>query len=82
MGGAVVLKEAATALYHWVIDNGYWGKILFVNFTHDEINSEFPEELKDIYPNVVAQIMQDAAAKYYHKLPIPAVPEVGDHWIH
>jgi hypothetical protein len=53
-----------------------------VNFTHDEINSEFPEELKDIYPNVVAQIMQDAAAKYYHKLPIPAVPEVGDHWIH
>jgi DNA polymerase-1 len=81
-GGAIVLKEAATALYHWVIDNGYWGKILFVNFTHDEINSEFPEELKDIYPNVVAQIMQDAAAKYYHKLPIPAVPEVGSHWIH
>ena len=81
-GGAIVLKEAATALYHWVIDNGYWGKILFVNFTHDEINSEFPEELKDIYPQVVAQIMKDAAAKYYHKLPIPAVPEVGSHWIH
>lgn len=81
-GGAVVLKEAATTLYKWVIDNGYWGKILFVNFTHDEINSEFPEDLKDTYPKVVAQIMKDAAAKYYHKLPIPAVPEVGSHWIH
>lgn len=81
-GGAVVLKEAATTLYKWVIDNGYWGKILFVNFTHDEINSEFPEDLKDTYPKIVAQIMQDAAAKYYHKLPIPAVPEVGSHWIH
>jgi DNA polymerase I-like protein with 3'-5' exonuclease and polymerase domains len=81
-GGAVVLKEAATALYKWVIDNGYWGKILFVNFTHDEINSEFPEELKDIYPNVVAQLMKDAAAKYYHKLPIPAEAEVAPYWKH
>lgn len=81
-GGAVVLKEAAIALYKWVIDNGYWGKILFVNFTHDEINTEFPEELKDTYPQIVAQIMQEAAAKYYHKLSIPAEPSVGDHWIH
>lgn len=81
-GGAVVLKEAAIALYRWVIDNGYWGKILFCNFTHDEINTEFPEELKDIYPSVVSKIMQEAAAKYYHKLPIPAAPEVGPYWIH
>lgn len=81
-GGAVVLKEAATTLYKWIIDNGYWGKILLVNLTHDEINSEFPEELKDIYPKVVSSIMQEAAAKYYHKLPIPAEASVGDHWIH
>lgn len=81
-GGAVVLKEAAIALYKWVIDNGYWGKILFVNFTHDEINTEFPEELKDTYPQIVAKIMQEAAAKYYHKLPIPAVAEVEKFWKH
>lgn len=81
-GGAVVLKEAATALYRWIVDNGYWGKILFVNFTHDEINSEFPEELKDIYPQLVAKTMQEAAAKYYHKLPIPAEPEVELFWKH
>ena len=81
-GGAVVLKEAMIALYNWIIDNGYWGKILFCNFTHDECNTEFPEELKDIYPKVVAKFMQDAAAKYYHKLPIPAVPEVDYCWRH
>lgn len=81
-GGAVVLKTAIIDLYNWVIDNGYWGKILFVNFTHDEINSEFPKELKDTYPQVVSKIMEEAAAKYYHKLPIPAEPSVGDHWIH
>jgi DNA polymerase I-like protein with 3'-5' exonuclease and polymerase domains len=81
-GGAICLKEAAIALYKWVVDNGYWGKILFVNFTHDEINTEFPEELKDIYPQVVARIMKEACAKYYHKLPIPAVPEVSNCWVH
>ncbi len=81
-GGAVVLKEAATTLYNWIIDNGYWGKILFINFTHDEINSEFPEELKDIYPEVVAKTMQEAAAKYYHKLPIPAEAQVEKFWRH
>jgi len=81
-GGAVCLKEAAIALYKWVVDNGYWGKILFVNFTHDEINTEFPEELKDTYPKVVAKIMEQACAKYYHKLPIPAEPEVELFWKH
>ena len=81
-GGAVVLKEAMITLYKWVIDNGYWGKILFCNFTHDECNTEFPEELKDTYPQIVANIMQEAAAKYYHKLPIPAIPEVDSCWRH
>lgn len=81
-GGAIVLKEAMVTLYKWIIDNGYWGKILFCNFTHDECNTEFPEELKDTYPQIVAKIMQEAAAKYYHKLPIPAVAEVDNCWRH
>jgi len=81
-GGAIVLKEAMIKLYNWVVDNGYFGKILFCNFTHDECNTEFPEELKDTYPELVAKFMEEAAAKYYHKLPIPAVPEVGKCWIH
>lgn len=81
-GGAVVLKVAMINLYNWVIENGYWGKILFCNFTHDECNTEFPAELKDTYPKLVAQFMADAAAQFYHKLPIPAVPEVEPYWKH
>ena len=81
-GGAIVLKEAMITLYKWIIDNSYWGKILFCNFSHDECNTEFPEELKDTYPQIVAKIMQEAAAKYYHKLPIPAVAEVDNCWRH
>ena len=81
-GGAIVLKDAAITLFNWIVDNGYFGKVLLVNLTHDEINSEFPLEIKDFYPNFVAKTMEEAAAKYFHKLPIPAEAEVGDHWIH
>jgi hypothetical protein len=47
-----------------------------------EINSEFPVELKDVYPKIVEDTMAKAGAMFYHKLPLPAVAECGDHWIH
>lgn len=81
-GGAVVLKEACIMLFKWIIDNNYFKKILLVNFTHDEINSEAPKELEDSYPKLVSKIMQEAAAKYYYKLPIPAEPAVNTYWEH
>ncbi len=81
-GGAICLKEAATTLFNWIVDNGYFNKIKIVNLTHDEINSEFPEKLKDTYPKMVAKIMKDACAKYYHKLPVPAEAEVETYWKH
>ena len=80
-GGAIVLKEASIRLFNWIIDNSYFNKILLVNLTHDEINSEFPKEVKE-WPDIVAKTMEEAAAKYYHKLPIPAEASVGDYWIH
>ena len=82
MGGAVVIKDAAIQLFNWIIENNYFKKILLVNITHDEINSEFPKELKDTYPNIVTTIMEKSAAKYYNKLPFPAEAAVGTHWIH
>ena len=81
-GGAIVLKTGLIELFNWIVSNNYFGKILLCNVTHDEINTEFPKELKETYPKLVQTIMQEAAAKYYHKLPIPAEAEVGDYWIH
>ena len=80
-GGAIVLKEASIRLFNWIIDNDYFNKILLVNLTHDEINSEFPKEVSE-WPSIVAKTMKDAAAKYYYKLPIPAEAEVSDCWVH
>lgn len=80
-GGAIVLKEATIRLFNWIVDNGYFNKVLLVNLTHDEINTEFPEVLTE-WPNIVANTMKEAAGKYYTKLPIPAEPAVKPFWEH
>lgn len=80
--GAIILKESQIDVFHWVVKNGYFGKILLNNLTHDESNWEFPKELVDIFPKVLQTKMEETAAKYCKSLPIPAEFSVGNHWIH
>ena len=79
--GCTILKAAMTDLFNWVVDNGYFNKIKFCAFVHDEFDGEYPKELVD-FPVIVSTIMEKAAAKYCKSLPIPAEASVGDHWIH
>lgn len=81
-GSAIVLKQAAADLYRWVVENGYFGKILFCVFVHDEIDCECPEELAEEFSEKMQEIMQKAAGKYYRRLPIPAEASCSDHWVH
>lgn len=81
-GSAIVLKQAAADLFEWVVKNGYFNKILFCVFVHDELDCECPEEIKDVFSKQMSSIMEKAAAKYYKRLPIPAESSVGSHWIH
>ena len=81
-GSAVVLKQAAADLYQWVIENGYFNKILFCVFVHDEICVECPEELQDTFPITLETIMKNAAALYYHRLEIPAEANINSYWEH
>lgn len=79
--GAIILKDSQIQLFHWVVNKGYFGKCRLVNLTHDECNWEFPEDLT-IFPKVVEDCMESSASKYCKSVPIPAVAEVGDCWIH
>lgn len=81
-GSALVLKEAASNLFKWIVDNGYFGKILFCVFVHDEIDAECPKELETMFSKKIQEIMVKASAKFYKKIPIPAECSIGDHWIH
>lgn len=79
--GAIVLKDSQIAIFQWVVENGYFGKCRLDNLTHDECNWEYPEELTT-FPKVVEEYMESSASKYCKSVPIPAVAEVSDHWVH
>ena len=78
---AVMTKEATTNIFNWIVDNGYFGKILCCALVHDETNWEFPEEVKE-FPSIVQTMMEQSAAKYCKSIAIPAEAAVGSHWIH
>lgn len=46
-----------------------------------ETNWEYPKEIT-IFPKIVSDYMQKAAAYFCKKIDIPAEPAIGDHWIH
>ena len=79
--GAVILKDAMTTLFNWIVDHNYFGIIHICVAVHDEIDCDYPKDVED-FPKVITDIMESSAAKYCHSLPIPAEASVGDHWIH
>lgn len=81
-GSAIVLKQAVADLFEWIVKHGYFNKILFCVFAHDEICIECPSEIEKEIAKVLESTMEKAASKYYKKLPIPAECSAGDHWIH
>lgn len=80
--GIVILKIAMTNFFHWLVSQGYFGKVELSALVHDESNIIFPEELKDIVPQMQSKCMEEAAALICTKLPIPAKPDISDHWKH
>jgi hypothetical protein len=81
MSGSVILKMAMSQFFHWIVSKGYFGKVELAALVHDESNVIYPEELSEV-PQMQQKCMEDAAAIICTKLPIPAVPDVGNYWKH
>lgn len=79
--GAIIMKTALTELFNWIVLNNYFNIVHICCCVHDEICCDYPETIVD-FPKLLEKIMENAAAKYCKSLPIPAVAEVGDCWIH
>jgi len=79
--GIIILKDAMANFFKWIIENGYFNIIKICDLVHDEAVIEYPETMPEV-ANILKNFMEEASAKFCKKLPIPAVPECGDHWIH
>jgi DNA polymerase I-like protein with 3'-5' exonuclease and polymerase domains len=79
--GIVILKIAMTNFFHWIVEQGYFGKVELASLVHDESNVIYPESLSDV-PKMQQKCMEEAAALICTKLPIPATPDIGKYWKH
>ena len=80
--GCIILKNAVTDFFNWIVDNNLFGVVKLSDLVHDEVVIEFPEEMKDTVPAKLKECMEKSSSKYCEKLPIPAEAEVGICWIH
>lgn len=79
--GAIIMKESLTRLFDWIVENNLFSKVHICVCVHDEINCDYPKEIKN-FPNILSTIMYESAAKYCKSIDIPVNVEVSDHWVH
>ena len=79
--GIIILKYAMTQFFRWIISNNLFKTVKIVNLVHDEACIEYPETMSEI-ADKLKFFMEEAAAVFCKKLPIPAEYEVGKYWIH
>lgn len=80
--GIIILKFAMIKFFQWIISSDLFNKVLICDLVHDEAVVEFPKELEDIVPSKLKECMEYSSSIFCKKLPIPAEPATGDHWIH
>ena len=78
--GSIILKDAMTAFFNYIVDNGLFDKVKIVALVHDEANIEYPKELN--MDKILKECMENSASKYCKSLPIPAEAAVSNHWVH
>ena len=79
--GIVILKDAMTSFFNYIIDNNLFDIVKIVALVHDEANIEYPESMPEI-SNILKWCMENSASKFCKSLPIPAEAAIGKYWIH
>ena len=78
--GAIILKDAMTDFFNYIVDNNLFDKVKIVALVHDEANIEYPKELS--IDKILKECMENSASKFCKSLPIPAEASVDICWVH
>lgn len=79
--GIIILKEAITNFFKYIVEHNLFGVVLLCDLIHDEACIEYPKTIPEI-EKILVHCMEEASAKYCKKLPIPAEAATGLYWIH
>lgn len=80
--GIICLKLAMVMFFNWIVKNGYFNTVLICDLVHDEAVVEAPKEIAEETFSKLKYFMEKSTSTLCKKLPIPAEPAIGDHWIH
>lgn len=75
-------KLAGIYLYNKIRENGDLGIIKIVNFIHDEILLEVPEDRAEYYSYVLKECMESAALVFCDVIELKAEPVISKLWEH
>lgn len=79
--GIICLKLAMIMFFKWIVKNDLFNKVLICDLVHDEAVVEYPKNLPET-ASMLKKCMEKASSLICTKLPIPAVPEISNHWVH
>lgn len=79
---ADMTKYAGILFMREILKNGWWLKVKIVNFVHDEILVECPEEISEEVRDLLVTCMKEAANPFCRVLPLNADALIGEHWLH
>ena len=79
--GIIILKEAITNFFKYIVENKLFGIVLLCNLVHDEACIEYPNTMPEM-AKILVKFMEEASAKYCSKLPIPAEDSTNLFWVH
>jgi len=79
---ADITKTATCIILNRIMKEGWMNIVKLVHLVHDEILVECPDDMADMVSSIVKEAMETAGALFYTRVPLKAVPAVGDVWIH
>ena len=79
--GIIILKEAISNFFKYLVENKLFGIVLLCDLIHDECCIEYPNTMPEM-AKILVKFMEEASAKYCTKLPIPAEDSTNLFWVH
>jgi DNA polymerase-1 len=77
---AEITKISCVYIFKWILEQGLFGVVKFVNTVHDENIVECPEGMKDSVADVVKRSMCDAGDIFCKRVPLKAEPDICGYW--
>lgn len=77
---ADISKTAAVLFFEWLVENKLFGKVMIINFVHDELVIECHTSLAEKIAAILSEKMELAGSYFLKTLTLKAEAKIGKQW--